>query len=94
MLSHKKCIYEISYSAHVAKELADDSCGLIFGINTFVALTVQTVLTILVTSDGGFVLDIQGQFITFGSYFIGLAVIYVSVAVAQLLFKCSLKEKS
>lgn len=76
-------------SAHVAKQLADDSFGLIFGINTFLALLFQTILTISVASEGGFALDIQGQFVTYGGYFLGLAVIYALVAIVQLLLKVS-----
>lgn len=69
----------------MAKQLADDSFGLIFGINTFLALVFQTILTILVATEEGFELDIQGQFITYGGYFCGLAVIYALVAIAQLM---------
>ncbi|XP_063704597.1 thiamine transporter 1-like [Culicoides brevitarsis] len=74
-------------SAHVAKQLADDSFGLIFGINTFLALVFQTVLTILVTSESGFALDVRQQFVTFGGYFMGLSVIYIIVAVVQFVLK-------
>lgn len=76
------------FSAHVAKQLAEDSFGLIFGINTFIAVFFQSVLTFTVVSNvGGFALDIRGQFVTYGSYFIMLAFIYTVVAIMQLTVK-------
>uniref|UniRef100_A0A336M1E5 CSON010234 protein n=1 Tax=Culicoides sonorensis TaxID=179676 RepID=A0A336M1E5_CULSO len=80
-------------SAHVAKQLADESFGLIFGINTFMALVFQTILTVSVAAEGGFALDIREQFITYGGYFIGLAFVYVIVAIVQLVLKCSRRNE-
>jgi thiamine transporter 2/3 len=48
-------------SAEVAKHLNDDSCGLIFGVNTFVALVLQTVLTVIVVDEVGLALLIRTQ---------------------------------
>jgi solute carrier family 19 (thiamine transporter), member 2/3 len=60
----------------VAKHLSDDSFALIFGINTLVAVLIQTLLTILVISETGFALDPRGQFFVYGSYFVALAIVY------------------
>ncbi|XP_055382541.1 folate transporter 1-like [Condylostylus longicornis] len=51
--------------SEVARHLEEDSFGLIFGINTFVALLLQTVLTILVVNGSVFLLDIYGQFLIY-----------------------------
>lgn len=59
----------------------DDSFGLVFGMNTLLALVLQTVLTIVVISDSGFALGPRGQFIVYGSYFMVLAAIYVIVGI-------------
>lgn len=67
------------YSAEVAKHLVEDSFGLIFGINTLLALTMQTILTFTVVSEGGFGLDIVGQFIVYGCLFIFTGLCYVTV---------------
>ena len=64
-------------SATIAKNLADDIFALIFGINTLLALVIQVALTILVVSESGFKLSPRGQFLVFGSYFVGLALIYL-----------------
>jgi thiamine transporter 2/3 len=71
-------------TAFVAQELADDSFALIFGINTFVALIFQTILTIVIMS--WLNLAIRVQFFIFGCYFIGLSVIYLITAFVHRLF--------
>ena len=59
----KNCIFflNIINSAEVAKHLNDDSCGLIFGVNTFIALVLQTVLTIIVVDEAGLALESHTQ---------------------------------
>lgn len=48
-------------SAEVAKNIGEDSYGLIFGVNTFVALALESVLTLVVVSDVGLALRIRTQ---------------------------------
>jgi hypothetical protein len=48
-------------SAEVAKNIGEDSYGLIFGVNTFIALVLQSVLTLIVVSDTGMALEIHLQ---------------------------------
>lgn len=45
-----------------------------FGLNTLVALCVQTGLSLVVASEYGFALDIREQFVCYASYFIVLSV--------------------
>lgn len=71
-------------SATVAKNLADDSFALIFGINTLFALVIQTVLTVVVISETGFGLSTRHQFSVFGGYFVVLAVIFLIGSFAKL----------
>ncbi|XP_068239536.1 thiamine transporter 1 [Palaemon carinicauda] len=58
-------------SFQVAKELRADSYGLIFGINMFIALFLQSLLTFIVVQ----LLEIEPrmQFVIYGSYFLVLA---------------------
>lgn len=51
-------------SSEVAKDLRQESYGLVFGINTFVALFFQTILTLVVSDKAGLALEIQTQVIT------------------------------
>jgi thiamine transporter 2/3 len=45
----------------VAKNIREDSFGLIFGVNTFIAVALQSVLTLIVVSDTGMALEIRLQ---------------------------------
>ena len=49
------------YSAEVAKHLNEDSTGLIFGVNNFMAVVFQTVLTIVVVDERGLALTTRTQ---------------------------------
>lgn len=71
-------IFVLIYSAEIAKELPEDSYGLIFGINTFAAYCAQTLLTLVVVADSfSLNLNIVNQFNVYGSYFIALSLIYL-----------------
>uniref|UniRef100_A0A182W031 Uncharacterized protein n=1 Tax=Anopheles minimus TaxID=112268 RepID=A0A182W031_9DIPT len=72
-------------SAEIAKNISDDCFGLVFGFNTLVALSLQTLLTFSVTdSDGWFALDVFGQFTVFSCYFLVLGGIYTAFLVAEI----------
>ncbi|XP_058838438.1 thiamine transporter 1-like [Topomyia yanbarensis] len=75
-------------SATVAKYLEEDSFGLIFGINTFVALVFQTILTVVVISESGLMLSPRGQFKVYGGYFLVLAVVYLVPATISSILQC------
>lgn len=67
-------------SAEVAKHIAEDSYGLVFGLNTLAALVVQTVMaTVLVTGDVGWALAPRDQFLAYGTYHIGIAVLFIVI---------------
>ncbi|KAG5678211.1 hypothetical protein PVAND_007903 [Polypedilum vanderplanki] len=54
----------------IAENIAEDSHGLVFGFNTFIALCIQTCLTLAIVSSG-FKLPAVGQFIVYSvMYFI------------------------
>lgn len=48
-----------SFSFEVAKDISEDSYGLIFGVNTFIALLAQSLLTFIVVNE--LMLDIRQQ---------------------------------
>lgn len=80
------------FSAEVAKHLVEDSFGLVFGINTLVALTLQTILTIAVVSENGFSLDIVGQFTVYGCLFIVTGIIYLLVILYEMIWKVNVSD--
>lgn len=67
------------YSAEVAQGISDDSYGLIFGINRFLALSFQSLLTFAVADEKGFALGERDQFFVYGIYFISLGVLFAFV---------------
>lgn len=72
-------------SATVAKNLAEDSFALIFGINTLFALVIQTVLTVTIVSESGLGLSPRNQFLVFGGYFVALAIIFLLASFVKFL---------
>lgn len=74
----------------MARYLEEDSFGLVFGINTMMALVLQTILTLVVISDAGFALTTKGQFTVYAFYFIVISILYlISVLVEFLVAKRS-----
>ncbi|CAL8104091.1 unnamed protein product [Orchesella dallaii] len=66
-------------SAEVANNITGDSSGLIFGINRFVALLLQSFLTFAVADKGGLALGLRPQFNVYGGYFFVLGGIFAVV---------------
>ncbi|XP_072428011.1 thiamine transporter 2-like isoform X1 [Chiloscyllium punctatum] len=57
----------------IAANLSIERYALLFGINTFVALLLQTILTVIVVDSRGLGLDIITQFLIYGSYFAAIS---------------------
>ncbi|TGZ53322.1 thiamine transporter 1-like [Temnothorax longispinosus] len=70
-------------SFEVAKCISEDSHGLIFGVNIFLALLMQSLLTLIVVNT--IMLDIRQQFYVYGGYFMVLAVIYIVLSIINVL---------
>ncbi|EDX13436.1 thiamine transporter 1 [Drosophila simulans] len=81
-------------SAEVARNLEEESFGLVFGVNTFVALIFQSLLTMIFVTDTGFELDPAGQYTAYAFYFIGVGVLYlISVLIEYLMCRNTDVEK-
>lgn len=70
-------------SAIVAENILEDSFGLIFGINTLVALAAQSIFTVIVITESGYSLQPRGQFLAFGGYFVVLSVLYCLAGIVK-----------
>ncbi|XP_055920830.1 folate-like transporter 2 [Eupeodes corollae] len=70
-------------SAIVAENILEDSFGLIFGINTLVALVAQSIFTLIVITESGLSLQPRGQFLTFGGYFVVLSALYCLAGIVK-----------
>ncbi|CAG0922751.1 unnamed protein product [Notodromas monacha] len=90
-MSYQTMITIISYQ--VAKEIRPDSYGLIFGVNTFCALLLQTILTMVVVEPFGLGLGPRKQFVVYGGYFGSLGILFLGFAVYVLCFKKPVTKK-
>lgn len=61
----------------IASNLSMECYALTFGINTFVALLLQTIVTFIVVDDTALGLDIVTQFIIYGSYYAVISVLFL-----------------
>nr|XP_040020056.1 solute carrier family 19 member 3b [Gasterosteus aculeatus aculeatus] len=62
----------------IASNLSMECYALTFGINTFAALVVQTILTFTVVDEAALGLDIVTQFIVYGSYYATISVLFLT----------------
>ncbi|NXD85673.1 S19A3 protein, partial [Halcyon senegalensis] len=61
----------------IAITLSMERYALVFGFNNFIALVIQTVLTLVVVDSKGLGLDISTQFLIYGSYFAVIAGVFL-----------------
>lgn len=67
-------------SSEIARHIKNESYGLVFGVNSFAAVVVQTILTAVVVTKGiGFALSPRDQYFVYGWFFIGIGVIYIGI---------------
>ncbi|XP_047577549.1 thiamine transporter 2 isoform X3 [Lutra lutra] len=72
----------------VAVNLSVERYALVFGINTFIALVIQTVMTVAVVDNQGLGLPVSIQFLIYGSYFSIIAGIFLMRSIYII---CSVK---
>ncbi|KAF7656499.1 hypothetical protein LDENG_00040080 [Lucifuga dentata] len=61
----------------IASKLSMECYALTFGINTFVALSLQTIMTVIVVDEAALGLDVVTQFIIYGSYYGIISVLFL-----------------
>ncbi|NWJ10771.1 S19A3 protein, partial [Crypturellus undulatus] len=73
----------------IAVSLSMERYALMFGFNNFLALGVQTIITVVVVDSKGLGLDIVTQFLIYGSYFAVIAGIFLLKSICVLIsVKC------
>ncbi|XP_068136628.1 thiamine transporter 2 isoform X2 [Hyperolius riggenbachi] len=77
----------------IAVNLSMERYALMFGMNTFVALVLQTILTIIVVDNRGLGLDIVTQFLVYGSYFAVIAGIFFARSLYVIVTMCCKRHK-
>ncbi|XP_050499312.1 thiamine transporter 2-like [Diabrotica virgifera virgifera] len=69
--------------SEIAKCIEDDSYGLVFGVNTFIAVVFQTILTAVVVTEGvGFALKPRDQYFVYGCVHIVIAALFICIGLA------------
>ncbi|XP_052067232.1 thiamine transporter 1-like [Mytilus californianus] len=64
----------------IAQSLTKQRYGFVFGVNTFMALVVETLLTVIVVDKVGLGVDVQTQFTVYGGYFGVIGCLFLAVA--------------
>ncbi|RCN34982.1 reduced folate carrier [Ancylostoma caninum] len=68
-------------SCNIAIELTSTNYGLVFGWNTFVAVLLQTLLTLVVADSHGLNLDMRTQFVVYSMYFAAVGALFLVVSI-------------
>ncbi|KAJ8350374.1 hypothetical protein SKAU_G00255040 [Synaphobranchus kaupii] len=72
----------------IAANLCMRRYALVFGVNTFIALLLQTLLTLIVVDNVGLGLDIFPQFMIYASYFAVIAIIFLVAGLYKVVLRC------
>lgn len=67
--------------------------ALVFGVNTFIALALQTLLTLIVVDARGLGLDITTQFLIYASYFAAISLVFLISGTISIIKKCRKREE-
>ncbi|XP_057273201.1 thiamine transporter 2-like [Pezoporus wallicus] len=68
----------------IAVNLSMERYALVFGFNNFIALVIQTILTVVIVDSRGLGLDIVIQFLIYGSYFAVISGIFLIRSICTL----------
>nr|XP_028582434.1 thiamine transporter 1 isoform X3 [Podarcis muralis] len=77
----------------IATNLSVERYALVFGVNTFIALVLQTLLTLIVVDAKGLGLDIFTQFMIYAGYFAAIAVVFLISGTCSIIRKSWKKER-
>ncbi|NXE20171.1 S19A2 protein, partial [Ardeotis kori] len=76
----------------IATDLSVGRYALVFGVNTFIALVLQTLLTLIVVDASGLGLDIFTQFMIYGSYFVVISLVFFGSGMYSIMRACRRQE--
>ncbi|KAM9320237.1 thiamine transporter 1 [Gastrophryne carolinensis] len=92
-----RCIYMILITIatfQIAANLSMECYALVFGVNTFTALVLQTLLTVTVVDSIGLGLDLFTQFKIYAGYFLVIAIIFFVSGIYQAVKMCKGKRNT
>ncbi|XP_033833464.1 thiamine transporter 1 [Periophthalmus magnuspinnatus] len=68
----------------IAASLSMQRYALVFGVNTFVALLLQSLLTVVVVDSVGLGLDVYTQFLIYGAYFAFISLVFLAAGLYKV----------
>ncbi|XP_055021441.1 thiamine transporter 1 isoform X1 [Boleophthalmus pectinirostris] len=68
----------------IAASLSMQRYALVFGVNTFVALLLQSLLTVVVVDSAGLGLDVYTQFLIYGTYFAFISSVFLTAGLYKV----------
>ncbi|XP_038205175.1 thiamine transporter 1 isoform X2 [Arvicola amphibius] len=77
----------------IAANLSMERYALVFGVNTFIALALQTLLTLIVVDAKGLGLGITTQFLIYATYFAAISVFFLASGAFSVIRKCRKQEE-
>ncbi|NXX12346.1 S19A2 protein, partial [Podargus strigoides] len=77
----------------IAANLSVERYALVFGVNTFIALALQTLLTLIVVDASGLGLDIFTQFMIYASYFAAISLVFLCSGIYNIVRTCRTQEQ-
>ncbi|XP_059184079.1 thiamine transporter 1 [Centropristis striata] len=77
----------------IAASLNMQRYALVFGVNTFIALALQSVLTVVVVDSAGLGLDVFTQFLIYGGYFAVISSVFLVAGVCTLASRRRCKQE-
>ncbi|XP_049632619.1 thiamine transporter 1 [Suncus etruscus] len=76
----------------IAANLSMERYALVFGVNTFIALALQTLLTLIVVDASGLGLEITTQFLIYAGYFALIALVFLGSGAISIVKKYRKQE--
>uniref|UniRef100_A0A914L7V7 Reduced folate carrier n=1 Tax=Meloidogyne incognita TaxID=6306 RepID=A0A914L7V7_MELIC len=73
---------------NIAKKMLCESYGLVFGVNSFIALCLQSLLTLVVTDERGFGLNVRQQYLIYGFMHFVIALIFLLSVIFTVVGYC------
>ncbi|XP_043927774.1 thiamine transporter 1 [Protopterus annectens] len=92
-----RCLYMLLITIAtfcIAANLSVERYALVFGVNTFIALLLQTLLTLIVADSSVLGLDIYTQFLIYATYFAAIAVIFFISGICKVVKQRHQQETS
>uniref|UniRef100_A0A914QJM0 Uncharacterized protein n=1 Tax=Panagrolaimus davidi TaxID=227884 RepID=A0A914QJM0_9BILA len=85
-------IFRVAYQAmittaqlNIVCRIASNNLGFVFGINTFIALSLQTALTAIVVEKSALGLSIRKQFYVYSAYHAGIGFIFLLAIIGRFI---------